>query len=73
VTQTRPLDVTDLGLECEADGTSLVKVWCKCRTADDIDDVIAWLHLAKTLTTKWRIIRMGKHHVTEAAAVARRP
>jgi hypothetical protein len=54
---TQPLDVTNLNLDCDADGSAKVTIWCRCRTADDIDDVIAWLTLAKTMTEKWQEIR----------------
>ena len=51
------LDVTSLEVECDADGDSKVTCWCKCRTPKDIDDVIAWLQLSKTLMNQWREIR----------------
>jgi hypothetical protein len=53
----KPLDVTTLGLECEEGGRVKVTVWCKCWTAGDINDVIEWLRLAKTLMEKWEAIR----------------
>ena len=54
---TRCLDVTNLGIECAADGGSKVIVWCKCHSTGDIDDVIAWLELAKTMVESWKQIR----------------
>lgn len=54
---TKPLDVTDLGLECFADGSIKVTVWCKCWSSDDIEDVIAWLKLAKATMLRWEEIR----------------
>jgi hypothetical protein len=53
----RCLDVTDLGVEGFADGSMKVTVWCKCFTPDDIDDVISWLQLAKTMMESWETIR----------------
>lgn len=53
----KPLDVTSLGLNCTADGDTCVTIWAKCWTADDIDDVIAWLKLAKAAMQKWETIR----------------
>jgi hypothetical protein len=53
----KPLDVTNLAIECDADGSAKVTAWCKCRSPDDIDDVIEWLKLAKTFMEKWQQIR----------------
>jgi hypothetical protein len=49
------MDISDLKIEC--DGRTCVKVWAKCHSAEDIDDMIAWLHLAKGLMLKWEKIR----------------
>jgi hypothetical protein len=54
------LDVTSLDIECHADGSAKVSAWVKCWTTDDIDDVIAWLELAKTMMQKWEAIRKGE-------------
>jgi hypothetical protein len=55
----KPLDVTDLSIECNADGTSMVKLWCKCNSADDIEDVVAWLGFAQTMMAQWQARRDG--------------
>jgi hypothetical protein len=54
---TRRLDVTSLDMECHDDGTTKVTVWVKCWSSDDIDDVIAWLKLAKSMMKSWETIR----------------
>jgi hypothetical protein len=51
------LDITDLSISCNDDGSSKMTVWAKCFTADDIDDVIAWLGLAKAMMKRWEAIR----------------
>jgi hypothetical protein len=54
---TRRLDVTSLDMQCHDDGTAKVTVWVKCWSLDDIDDVIAWLKLAKSMMKSWEAIR----------------
>jgi hypothetical protein len=56
----RRLDVTDLGLTCQGDGSTKVTVWCKCWTVADIDDVIAWLKLARAVMARWQEIRSSE-------------
>ena len=51
------IDVTNLEVECAADGGSKVTVWCKCNSTEDIDDVIAWLELAKAMIEGWKQTR----------------
>jgi hypothetical protein len=51
------LDVTNLEIECHTDGSTKVKVWCNCFQPDDIDDLVAWLGLAKTVMERWGEIR----------------
>lgn len=51
------LSITTLEIEGEPGGGSKVKVWVSCGTPDDIDDVIEWLKLAKTVMEQWKQIR----------------
>lgn len=53
----RDLDVTNLEIECEADGSTKVTVWCKCWKPEDIEDVIAWLGFAKAVMEQWEFRR----------------
>lgn len=53
-------DITTLSVECSRDGDTKVTVWCKCFTADDIGDVIAWLELAQGMMQKWEAIRKAE-------------
>jgi hypothetical protein len=60
MTNDNALDVTTLDVKCKADGTLRVEVWCKCSTANDIDDVIAWLKLAQRMQAEWEEIRADR-------------
>lgn len=51
------LEATTLEVQCHSDGTSKATVWCKCYSPEDIDDVIVWLRLAKSLLEDWRAER----------------
>lgn len=53
------LNISELKFECD-NKDSYVKVWAKCETTDDLDDLIAWLQLAKTTMMKWDRIRSRK-------------
>lgn len=65
------MKTNDLKVEGDANGTTLVKVWAECRSVEDIDDIVAWLRLAKSMISKWEKIR-NRHakasHAPEAAA-----
>jgi hypothetical protein len=54
------LDITNFEIEGESDGSVKVTCWCKCRTPEDIDAVIAWLQLSKTVMNQWGEIRRIK-------------
>lgn len=51
------MKVQDLKIESAANGTTCVKFWCECHSADDVDDIVAWLELAKTVMVEWERIR----------------
>lgn len=61
------LDITSLDIECR-DGGTAVKVWAKCRTPDDVDQIIAWLHLAKGVMVKWEKINAASSRPAKAKA-----
>ncbi len=48
------MDITNLEIEC--DGPPCIKVWAKCHTSEDVDDIIAWLRLAQSMMVKWEKI-----------------
>ena len=51
------MNITTLGMESEADGTTRVTAWAKCTTGEDIDDMILWLGLARDVMLQWHDIR----------------
>lgn len=59
----REMDVTTIGLECESDGTTRIVLWMKAWSPDDIDDVLAWLSMARQLMVDWREIRDKRSNV----------
>lgn len=60
------MKITDLKTE-SAKGT-MVKVWCECATANEVDDLIAWLRLAKSVMLGWERINAEASRKTQAAA-----
>lgn len=56
------MDITSLQIECQVDGGVKVQAWCKCQSPDDIDDLIAWLGLARHVMTEWMAIRSDHLH-----------
>lgn len=51
------MDITSLSIECHADGTSKVSCWAKATTLEEIDDLIAFLQMARKLMDGWSIVR----------------
>jgi hypothetical protein len=63
------MDVTNLEIECHADGGSKVTAWTKCRSTEDIDDLVAWLGLARGLMVEWQSIRATRRHYRDGENV----
>jgi hypothetical protein len=51
------MDITALEVAGREDGTSRLTVWVKCDTAQEIDDIITWLALAKSVMIDWKGLR----------------
>lgn len=49
-------------------GMTIVEVWADCHTVEDIDDIIAWLQMAKTVMIKWDKINGKAARKAKAAA-----
>lgn len=49
-------------------GRTIVEVWADCHTVEDIDDIIAWLQMAKTVMIKWDKINEKATRKAKAAA-----
>lgn len=62
------MDITSLDIECRGAGRSVVKVWAKCQTQDDVDDIIAWLKLAKGVMATWEKISAKTSRAAKTAA-----
>lgn len=65
------MDITSLEWESDSKGNPKISVWAKCHTVEDVDDIIAWLHLAKDMMRKWEKIRSKRapaSHAPKAAA-----
>jgi hypothetical protein len=54
-------EANELTIRCRSTGATRVEVWCKCYTKEQIDDLVAWLKLAQTVTLEWEaIVETGK-------------
>jgi hypothetical protein len=51
------MKVTQLKIDTDADAATDVTIWVTCTTVEDIDDVAAWLELAKDFVAGWREVR----------------
>ena len=49
------MKASDLSVHNE-DGT-LISIWCKCYSVKDIDNLISWLRLARTMIVDWETIK----------------
>jgi hypothetical protein len=47
------MDITTMTIEANSSGRCTVKLSCKCHSAPDLDDVIAWLNLARSMMDAW--------------------
>lgn len=48
------LEVTTLEIDCKE--PTCVKVWVKCRSVDDVNELITWLEIAKRAMLEWESI-----------------
>jgi hypothetical protein len=64
------MKVSDLKMESEVDGTTTATFWLKLNSADEIDDAIAWLRLAKDVMQKWHKIRSKENAKASRSAQA---
>jgi hypothetical protein len=51
-----PVKITGLKIESSESGRTVVEVWSKCSSVSDVDDLIAWLGLAKHVIRGWEKI-----------------
>ena len=56
----RPLEISSLDLQSRDDGHSIVRINVTCSSTEDVDDIVAWLELAKGVMVEWAKIRTGK-------------
>lgn len=54
------LDIKDLVIACDADGSTRVIIEGYCNSTDDIDDIVAWLALARNVVEQWAEIRADR-------------
>jgi len=47
------MDIKDLRVRALSSGKNKVEVWVDCHTAQDVDDLIAWLKLSKSMMRAW--------------------
>jgi hypothetical protein len=48
-------------IDCCDDGNSEVSVWCELNSPEDVEMLIAWLKLAKTMMVGWKRIANRSH------------
>ena len=64
------MDITSIGWEADSEGNPKISVWAKCHTVEDVEDIIAWLHLAKDMMRKWEKIRSSRAQASHAPKAA---
>jgi hypothetical protein len=60
------MKISDLKIEC--DDRTCVTVWVKCQSPEEIDNLIAWLQLAKSVMLKWEKINANASRPSKATA-----
>src|SRR5581483_5835742 len=60
--------ISGLKIESVEEGKTRVEVWSVCRSVDDVDDLIAWLGLAKHVIRGWEKINAKASRAAKAAA-----
>jgi hypothetical protein len=50
------MQISELSMNFGYNGKTIVTAWCKCHTADDVEEIIAWLKMAKDNMRAWEKI-----------------
>ena len=62
------MKINGLKIESGHNGKTIVEIWSACHSIEDVDDVIAWLGLAKQVMRGWEKINAKAPRKAEAAA-----
>jgi len=55
-TDVSTLSIETLNIECDEKGGARIQLTCQCNSTQDVDDILAWLQLARDLTIRWEEI-----------------
>lgn len=50
------MQISELAMNFGHGGKTIVSIWCKCHCPDDIEEIAAWLKMAKANMEQWQKI-----------------
>lgn len=62
------MKINGLKIESGYNGKTIVEIWSTCHSEEDVNDVIAWLGLAKHVIRSWEKIHAKASRSTKATA-----
>jgi len=65
--------VSNLDVRCDRSQKQHLEIWCECYSIEDVDDLMAWLLLAKDMMRKWDKIRAKRNSPELASSSGARP
>lgn len=64
------MKVTHMDVRCDRSQELHTEIWCECRSIEDVDDLMAWLSLAKDMMKKWDKIRSRRAEASRTPKAA---
>jgi hypothetical protein len=59
------MKVTHMDVRCDRSQELHTEIWCECYSVEDVDDLMAWLLLAKDMMKKWKKIRSRRAEASQ--------
>jgi len=60
------LKISNLDVRCDRSQRQHLEIWCECHSVEDVDDLMAWLLLAKDMMKKWDRIRSRRAQASQS-------
>jgi hypothetical protein len=54
-----------MDVRCDRSQEQNLQIWCECYSPEDVDDLMAWLLLAKDMMKKWKKIRSRRAEASQ--------
>lgn len=60
------MKISQLDVRCDRSQKQHLEIWCECNSPEDVDDLMAWLLLAKAMMKKWDNIRSRRAETSQS-------